>query len=205
MPSNVTWGWQSSGSLLTVTWQEMRRLPDLPKCMLSIFAKPGSRFKQQNQEVSTPSQKPRLWSSGTRRLERPALHLTTRYSTCSAPSRSASSNYSLATVDCVPTYTALVCHTVSCLRQTGPQTPDHLLQSYPYTWKRRHSTGPKAPHWQRSFGALKRTWYRQQFISSSKLDVWGLSYKLLLMKNWREHQNNGHLWNKDVYLARDNE
>ena len=62
----------------------------------------------------------------------PSAHLKTRCNTCGATSRSPSSAYRLVTAWLrAHLYRLGLSHTVDSPCETGPQTPEHVLQSYP--------------------------------------------------------------------------
>ena len=69
-----------------------------------------------------------------------------------------------------------ICHSPDCICQTGPQTPEHILQSCPLFTEERHK------HWsdektlvQKLYGKQEELKTTTSFISSTKLDVWDCS------------------------------
>ena len=72
---------------------------------------------------------------------KPSTALMTSCTTCSATTRSPSSDYGVATADCVPTCMALVCYTVNCLCESTLAIRD------PHCPCQMHTAHVSVSHW----------------------------------------------------------
>ncbi|KAK7092395.1 hypothetical protein V1264_008143 [Littorina saxatilis] len=101
-----------------------------------------------------------------------ACHLMIRCPTYSAISRPSSSAYGLDTVDCVHTHRLGLSHTPNCPCETGPQTPEHILQTCPLHQEARTDHWPQGATLQEQLWGTKGSLIlTTSFIQATKLEI----------------------------------
>ncbi|KAK7092394.1 hypothetical protein V1264_008143 [Littorina saxatilis] len=95
-----------------------------------------------------------------------------RCPTYSAISRPSSSAYGLDTVDCVHTHRLGLSHTPNCPCETGPQTPEHILQTCPLHQEARTDHWPQGATLQEQLWGTKGSLIlTTSFIQATKLEI----------------------------------